>query len=93
METNEMELIEEQSSDKLKSLISKYKEQNTITIKSQKKIQAVWFIYNLLYHIIIIYILETNIKNEGLFESGEIGIPIENSKLILPCGIYARFFT
>lgn len=41
METNEMELIEEQSSDKLKSLISKYKEQNTITIKSQKKIQAV----------------------------------------------------
>lgn len=41
METNEMELIEEQSSDKLKSLISKYKEQNTITIKSQKKIQVV----------------------------------------------------
>ena len=41
MENNEMELIEEQSSDKLKSLISKYKEQNTITIKSQKKIQAV----------------------------------------------------
>lgn len=41
METNEMELIEEQSSDKLKSLISKYKEQNTITIKSSKKIQAV----------------------------------------------------
>lgn len=41
METNEMELIEEQSSDKLKSLISKYKEQNTITIKSSKKIQVV----------------------------------------------------
>ncbi len=41
MENNEMELIEEQSSDKLKSLISKYKEQNTITIKSSKKIQAV----------------------------------------------------
>ena len=57
MENNEMELIEEQSSDKLKSLISKYKEQNTITIKSSKKIQVVWFIYNLLYHIIIIYIL------------------------------------
>lgn len=41
METNEMELIEEQSSDKLKNLINKYKEQNTITIKSSKKIQAV----------------------------------------------------
>lgn len=41
MENNEMELIEEQSSDKLKSLISKYKEQNTITIKSSKKIQVV----------------------------------------------------
>ena len=95
MENQEIELMEEneQSSDKLKNLINKYKEQNTITIKSQKKIQAVWFIYNLLYHIIIIYILKTNIKNEGFFESGEIGIPIENSKLILPCGIYARFFT
>lgn len=41
MENNEMELIEEQSSDKLKSLISKYKEQNTITIKSQKKIMVI----------------------------------------------------
>ena len=58
MENQEIESMEEneQSSDKLKSLINKYKEQNTITIKSQKKIQAVWFIYNLLYHIIIIYI-------------------------------------
>lgn len=43
MENIEMELIEEneQSSDKLKNLIIKYKEQNTITIKSPKKIQAV----------------------------------------------------
>ena len=41
MENQEIELIEEQSSDKLKSLINKYKEQNTITIKSPKKIQAV----------------------------------------------------
>ena len=59
MENQEIESMEEneQSSDKLKNLINKYKEQNTITIKSQKKIQAVWFIYNLLYHIIIIYIL------------------------------------
>ncbi|MBS4763614.1 MAG: RsmD family RNA methyltransferase, partial [Brachyspira sp.] len=44
-------------------------------------------------HISLKNILETNIKNKGFFESGEIGIPIENSKLILPCGIYARFFT
>ena len=43
-------------------------------------------------HISLKNILETNIKNKGFFESGEIGIPIENSKLILPCGIYARFF-
>lgn len=43
MEKQEIELMEEndQSSDKLKNLINKYKEQNTITIKSQKKIQAV----------------------------------------------------
>jgi len=43
MENQEIKSMEEneQSSDKLKSLISKYKEQNTITIKSQKKIQAV----------------------------------------------------
>ena len=42
MESNEIELIEEeQSSDNLKNLISKYKEQNTITIKSPKKIKAV----------------------------------------------------
>lgn len=44
-------------------------------------------------HISLKNILETNIKLEGFFESGEIGLPIENSKLILPCGIYARFFT
>ena len=57
MENQEIKSMEEneQSSDKLKNLINKYKEQNTITIKSQKKIQAVLFIYNLLYHIIIIY--------------------------------------
>lgn len=43
MENQEIELMEEneQSSNKLKNLINKYKEQNTITIKSQKKIQAV----------------------------------------------------
>lgn len=52
-------------------------------------------------HISLKNILQTNIKHKGFFESGEIGIPIENSKenpkqklkLILPCGIYARFWT
>lgn len=39
MEKQEIESMEEngQSSDKLKNLINKYKEQNTITIKSDKK--------------------------------------------------------
>ena len=41
MENQEIELMEEQSSENLKNLINKYKEQNTITIKSPKKIQAV----------------------------------------------------
>ena len=43
MENQEIKSMEEneQSSDKLKNLINKYKEQNTITIKSQKKIRAV----------------------------------------------------
>ena len=27
----------------------------------------------------------------GKITSGEIGLPMENSKLILPCGIYARW--
>ena len=36
-------------------------------------------------------ILSSYIKHDGSFESGEIGIPIENSDIILPCGIYARF--
>lgn len=30
-------------------------------------------------------------NNSGKIESGEIGIPMENSKLILPCGIYGRY--
>ncbi|WP_277871579.1 hypothetical protein [Brachyspira aalborgi] len=43
MENQEIELMEEneQSSDKLKNLINKYKEQNTITIKSDKKIMVI----------------------------------------------------
>ena len=31
-------------------------------------------------------------KHKGEIESGEIGIPMEESKLILPCGIYGRCF-
>lgn len=38
-------------------------------------------------------ILTTKIKHNGFFDSGEIALPIENSKLILPCGIYAKFYS
>lgn len=30
-------------------------------------------------------------KYDGLITSGEVGIPIQDSKLVLPCGIYGRF--
>ena len=30
-------------------------------------------------------------KYKGEIESGEIGLPMENSKLVLPCGIYGRW--
>ncbi len=30
-------------------------------------------------------------KYKGIIEAGEIGLPMENSKLILPCGIYGRW--
>ena len=30
-------------------------------------------------------------KYKGKIESGEIGLPMENSKLVLPCGIYGRW--
>lgn len=30
-------------------------------------------------------------KHKGEVESGEIGLPMENSKLVLPCGIYGRW--
>ena len=36
-------------------------------------------------------ILRINIKNNGKFESGEIGLPMTDSKLVLPCGIYGRW--
>ena len=36
-------------------------------------------------------ILRLNIKNEGKLSHGEIGLPMTNSELILPCGIYGRW--
>lgn len=30
-------------------------------------------------------------KHKGKIEAGEIGLPMENSKLLLPCGIYGRW--
>lgn len=38
-------------------------------------------------------ILDLTVKEKfnGNIESGEIGLPMENSKLILPCGIYGRW--
>ncbi|MCI8641055.1 MAG: SAM-dependent methyltransferase [Clostridia bacterium] len=35
--------------------------------------------------------LTVNRKKKGKLESGEIGIPMENSKLVLPAGIYGRW--
>ena len=36
-------------------------------------------------------ILKLNIKKKGRLNCGEIGLPMTNSNLILPCGIYARY--
>ena len=36
-------------------------------------------------------LLRININQKGEFENGEIGLPMTNSKLILPCGIYAKW--
>ena len=36
-------------------------------------------------------ILRLNIKKDGKFSHGEIGLPMTNSKLILPCGIYGKW--
>ena len=38
--------------------------------------------------------LKLNMKNKkinGYFENGEVGLPMSNSELILPCGIYAKW--
>ena len=37
-------------------------------------------------------LLKLNLKNlKGKISSGEIGLPMTNSNLILPCGIYGRW--
>ena len=36
-------------------------------------------------------ILNLTIKNKGIVTNGEIGLPMENSDLVLPCGIYGRW--
>ena len=36
-------------------------------------------------------ILKLNIKKKGSISAGEIGIPMSNSNLVLPCGIYCRW--
>ena len=36
-------------------------------------------------------ILRLNIKKKGKISHGELGLPMSNSKLILPCGIYGRW--
>ena len=36
-------------------------------------------------------ILRLNIKRKGKLSHGEVGLPMTNSKMILPCGIYARW--
>ena len=35
--------------------------------------------------------LTVNKKYRGKIESGEIGLPMEDSSLVLPCGIYGRW--
>ena len=35
--------------------------------------------------------LTINRKHKGIISSGEVGLPMENSNLILPCGIYGRW--
>ena len=36
-------------------------------------------------------VLNLTIKNKGIITNGEIGLPMENSDLVLPCGIYGRW--
>ena len=36
-------------------------------------------------------LLDMNIKEKGNITYGEVGLPMKNSKLVLPCGIYGRW--
>ena len=36
-------------------------------------------------------ILKISIKNKGTITSGEVGLPLKNSDIVLPCGIYGRW--
>ena len=36
-------------------------------------------------------ILSLNINHKGIITNGEIGLPMKNSDLVLPCGIYGRW--
>lgn len=36
-------------------------------------------------------ILKINVKYKGKISAGEIGLPMQNSNLVLPCGIYGRW--
>ncbi len=36
-------------------------------------------------------IIDLNIKQKGIISCGEIGLPITNSNIILPCGIYCKW--
>ncbi len=36
-------------------------------------------------------LLYLNIKQDGIISSDELGLPMNNSKIILPCGVYARW--
>ena len=36
-------------------------------------------------------ILRLNIKNKGKYSCGEIGLPMTESKMVLPCGIFAKW--
>ncbi len=40
---------------------------------------------------LIANLLEVYIKHKGIITSGELGLPMTNSNLILPCGIYSRW--
>ena len=38
-------------------------------------------------------LLKLNIKKGGVFESGEVGLPVTEKKIVLPCGCAARWYS